>query len=144
MSIIFADGYLFPNLSSQYCDLTSPTALTFPHHQLGHGNGHMPGTGAPTSPMVNGHGHHHLGPLGDSIPTSVIHQTPVTTSPSSSSSMEEFYLAELGFPPRIKKKSRKPKGIDNGPMKRKSREGMHSFKAMPESLFECENVRACA
>lgn len=37
--------------------------------------------------------------------------------------MEEFYLAELGFPPRIKKKSRKPKGIDQGPMKRKSREG---------------------
>jgi hypothetical protein len=61
---------------------------------------------------------------GGSIPTSVIHPTPATTSPSSSSSMEEFYLAELGFPQRMKKKSRKPKGVDNGPMKRKSREGI--------------------
>lgn len=75
--------------------------------------------------MLVGHGHHpHMGSLGNNaIPTSVIHSTPATTSPSSSSSMEEFYLAELGFPPRMKKKSRKPKGMDNGPMKRKSREG---------------------
>lgn len=116
-----SDGYLFANLSSQYCDLTSPT---FPHHSLGH-NGHMSVTGAPTSPMH--HGLHHMNSLGDSIPTSVIHQAPATTSPSSSSSMEEFYLAELGFPPRIKKKSRKPKGIDNGPMKRKSREGSTTY-----------------
>ncbi|CAG7729960.1 unnamed protein product [Allacma fusca] len=122
-----SDGYLFANLSSPYCDLTSPTAVTFQHHPLGHGNGHMSGNGAPTSPMVSHGHHHHMSSLNDSIPTSVIHQAPATTSPSSSSSMEEFYLAELGFPPRIKKKSRKPKGIDNGPMKRKSREGSTTY-----------------
>jgi E74-like factor 1/2/4 len=79
--------------------------------------------------MLNAHAQHHhiLSSLGGPIPTSVIHQTPATTSPSSSSSMEEFYLAELGFPPRMKKKSRKPKGVDNGPMKRKSREGSTTY-----------------
>ncbi|ODM94544.1 Ecdysone-induced protein 74EF [Orchesella cincta] len=129
------DGYPFTGLPGQYCDLNSPTTPTFPHHSLlGHGpGGPMSGGGVggpgPNSPMLNGHAphHHHLSGLGGPVPTSVIHQTPATTSPSSSSSMEEFYLAELGFPPRIKKKPRKPKGVDNGPMKRKSREGSTTY-----------------
>lgn len=133
------DGYPFTGLPGQYCDLNSPTTPTFPHHTLlGHGpGGPMPGgagvggPAGPNSPMLNAHAphhhHHHLSGLGGPVPTSVIHQTPATTSPSSSSSMEEFYLAELGFPPRIKKKPRKPKGVDNGPMKRKSREGSTTY-----------------
>jgi len=126
--VIFPDNYLFANLNGQYSELTSPSASTFPHHPSlnGHMNGgHIPNGGGANSSMLNGHGHpHHLASLGNSMPNSMMNPTPATTSPSSSSSMEEFYLSELGFPPRMKKKSRKPKGMDSGPMKRKSREGI--------------------
>jgi len=137
-----SDNYMFGNLSSQqYCDLTSPTTPTFPLHSAlgGQGLSNVGPGNSPSSPnLLNGHqgghhhpnphSHHHLGSMGSGpVPPSGMHQAPATTSPSSSSSMEEFYLAELGFPPRIKKKPRKPKGIDNGPMKRKSREGSTTY-----------------
>lgn len=113
------DGYAFGGVSGQYCDLGSAGNY---HHLAG--NGHAAMLNATISHLGSHHGpygHHPLlgGPLGHP-PTATSNNT---SSPSSSSSMEEFYLAELGFPPRMKKKSRKPKGIDQGPMKRKSREG---------------------
>ncbi|XP_068202341.1 ecdysone-induced protein 74EF isoform X1 [Palaemon carinicauda] len=58
---------------------------------------------------------------------------PSTASPSSSSSAEDIFLGDMGFPPRMKKKGRKPKPVDaNGQpqqpgMKRKSREGSTTY-----------------
>ena len=89
-----------------------------------------------TSPHYPGHPSGLASPLqGPSSTSHLTHMVssgmgaaPSTASPSSSSSAEDFFLGDMGFPPRMKKKGRKPKPLDaNGQqqpgMKRKSREG---------------------
>ncbi|KAK4303918.1 hypothetical protein Pmani_024092 [Petrolisthes manimaculis] len=95
--------------------------------------------GMVTSPSH--HHHHHypsmMAPASStsSSSSSLTHMglgaAPSTASPSSSSSAEDFFLGDMGFPPRMKKKGRKPKPPDaNGQqpgMKRKSREGSTTY-----------------
>jgi E74-like factor 1/2/4 len=117
------DGYPFGGVSGQYCDIGAANN----YHHLG-GGPHAAMLNATISHLGSHHGHYGHHPLlGGPMNHTPSATTTNTSSPSSSSSMEEFYLAELGFPPRIKKKSRKPKGIDQGPMKRKSREGSTTY-----------------
>ncbi|MPC25721.1 Ecdysone-induced protein 74EF isoform B [Portunus trituberculatus] len=92
-----------------------------------------------TSPHYPGHPSGLASPLqGPSSSSHLTHMVssgmgaaPSTASPSSSSSAEDFFLGDMGFPPRMKKKGRKPKPPDaNGQqpgMKRKSREGSTTY-----------------
>lgn len=108
---------------SGYMDTGSPGdvgagayGVTSPHYP-----GHPSGLASPLlGPSSSSHLTHML--------SSCMGAAPSTASPSSSSSAEDFFLGDMGFPPRMKKKGRKPKPPDaNGQqqpgMKRKSREG---------------------
>lgn len=113
---------------SGYMDTGSPGGVgpyvTSPHYP-----GHPSGLASPLlGPSSSSHLTHMVSPGMGAAPS--------TASPSSSSSAEDFFLSDMGFPPRMKKKGRKPKPPDaNGQqqpgMKRKSREGEpHSLKVM--------------
>lgn len=88
--------------------------VTSPHY-----TGHPSGLASPLMAPSSSHMNHMV--------SSGMGAAPSTASPSSSSSAEDFFLGDMGFPPRMKKKGRKPKPADgNGQqpgMKRKSREG---------------------
>lgn len=103
-----------------YGMVTSPT-----HHH----HHHYPSMMAPASSTSSSSSLTHMG-LG---------AAPSTASPSSSSSAEDFFLGDMGFPPRMKKKGRKPKPPDaNGQqpgMKRKSREGECRVALKKSSIF---------
>lgn len=150
-----------PKYSPQPLHMQSPSlpphTPTFPRPQdsqvMGYGGLGMSGymdTGSPgdvgagaygvTSPHYPGHPSGLASPLlGPSSSSHLTHMlsscmgaAPSTASPSSSSSAEDFFLGDMGFPPRMKKKGRKPKPPDaNGQqqpgMKRKSREGSTTY-----------------
>ncbi|CAL4068376.1 unnamed protein product [Meganyctiphanes norvegica] len=114
----------YGSMGVSYMDVGSPggmisyNGITSPHYSS---QGGLPspllGPGSSSSHMAHMHSN------GMSAP-------PSTASPSSSSSAEDFFLGDMGFPPRMKKKTgRKPKPPDNGQpgMKRKSREGSTTY-----------------
>nr|XP_045593657.1 ETS-like protein pointed [Procambarus clarkii] len=97
----------------------APYGVTSPHY-----TGHPSGLASPLLGPSSSHMNHMV--------TSGMGAAPSTASPSSSSSAEDFFLGDMGFPPRMKKKGRKPKPADaNGQqqpgMKRKSREGSTTY-----------------
>ncbi|KAB7497614.1 Ecdysone-induced protein 74EF isoform B [Armadillidium nasatum] len=104
-------------LTSNYLDTSQGggsgpySALTSPHYS---GHGGLP------SPL--------LGPNPGHMP-GVPGLPPSTASPTSSSSAEDFFLGDMGFPPRMKKKGRKPKSVEGCQpgIKRKSREGSTTY-----------------
>ncbi|KAK8753042.1 hypothetical protein OTU49_002205 [Cherax quadricarinatus] len=110
---------------SGYMDTGSPGGVTAAYGVASpHYTGHPSGLASPLLGPSSSHMNHMV--------TSGMGAAPSTASPSSSSSAEDFFLGDMGFPPRMKKKGRKPKPIDaNGQqqpgMKRKSREGSTTY-----------------
>ncbi|XP_076068220.1 uncharacterized protein LOC143040729 isoform X4 [Oratosquilla oratoria] len=100
----------------------TPYTLSSSHYaNLPSGGLASPLLGPSPASSANSHIRHGLSP-------SSMGAAPSTASPSSSSSAEDFFLGDMGFPPRIKKKGRKPKAADGQPaMKRKSREGSTTY-----------------
>lgn len=113
-------GYGGVGVSGGYLEGGSPGGVaaaygvTSPHY-----TGHSSGL---TSPLLGPSASHM-----NHMVSSGMGAAPSTASPSSSSSAEDFFLGDMGFPPRMKKKGRKPKPADGQGqqpgMKRKSREG---------------------
>lgn len=108
---------------SGYLDAGSPGGVagygvTSPHYPT-----HQSGLTSPLQPPSASHMNHLVSPGMGAAPS--------TASPSSSSSAEDFFLGDMGFPPRMKKKGRKPKPVDGSGqqpgMKRKSREGSTTY-----------------
>ncbi|XP_063603982.1 ecdysone-induced protein 74EF-like isoform X4 [Penaeus indicus] len=117
-------GYGGVGVSGGYLEGGSPGGVaaaygvTSPHY-----TGHSSGL---TSPLLGPSASHM-----NHMVTSGMGAAPSTASPSSSSSAEDFFLGDMGFPPRMKKKGRKPKPADGQGqqpgMKRKSREGSTTY-----------------
>lgn len=115
-------GYGGVGVSGGYLEGGSPGGVaaaygvTSPHY-----TGHSSGLTSPLLGPSASHMNHMVSGMG---------AAPSTASPSSSSSAEDFFLGDMGFPPRMKKKGRKPKPADGQGqqpgMKRKSREGNYS------------------
>ena len=129
-------GYNNLNLSGGYLDTPSPvgvnpsyTGLSSPHYVS------MTNGGLGPSPTHMGHG----------VMPSGMGAAPATASPSSSSSVEDFYLGEMAFPSRMKKKGRKPKPVEPGQtgVKRKSREGskiLFSYSIRYQNNFSLKHL----
>jgi E74-like factor 1/2/4 len=64
--------------------------------------------------------HHQTAPQQFAAPPAI--PTPVIQAATSSVS-DDLYMLDIGFPPRAKKKMKKPKSGEPGAVKRKSREG---------------------
>jgi len=64
--------------------------------------------------------HHQTAPQQFAAPPAI--PTPVIQAATSSVS-DDLYMLDIGFPPRTKKKMKKPKSGEPGTVKRKSREG---------------------
>jgi hypothetical protein len=64
--------------------------------------------------------HHQTAPQQFAAPPAI--PTPVIQAATSSVS-DDLYMLDIGFPPRTKKKMKKPKSGEPGAVKRKSREG---------------------
>ncbi|XP_047492883.1 ecdysone-induced protein 74EF-like isoform X7 [Penaeus chinensis] len=117
-------GYGGVGVSGGYLEGGSPGGVaaaygvTSPHY-----TGHSSGL---TSPLLGPSASHM-----NHMVSSGMGAAPSTASPSSSSSAEDFFLGDMGFPPRMKKKGRKPKPADGQGqqpgMKRKSREGSTTY-----------------
>ncbi|ROT82945.1 Ecdysone-induced protein 74EF isoform B [Penaeus vannamei] len=127
-SVLAADsqvmgGYGGVGVSGGYLEGGSPGGVaaaygvTSPHY-----TGHSSGLTSPLLGPSASHMNHMVSGMG---------AAPSTASPSSSSSAEDFFLGDMGFPPRMKKKGRKPKPADGQGqqpgMKRKSREGSTTY-----------------
>ncbi|XP_069991507.1 ecdysone-induced protein 74EF isoform X3 [Penaeus vannamei] len=116
-------GYGGVGVSGGYLEGGSPGGVaaaygvTSPHY-----TGHSSGLTSPLLGPSASHMNHMVSGMG---------AAPSTASPSSSSSAEDFFLGDMGFPPRMKKKGRKPKPADGQGqqpgMKRKSREGSTTY-----------------
>ena len=107
----------------------SYTGLSSPHYVS------MTNGGLGPSPTHMGHG----------VMPSGMGAAPATASPSSSSSVEDFYLGEMAFPSRMKKKGRKPKPVEPGQtgVKRKSREGskiLFSYSILYQNNFSLKHL----
>lgn len=64
--------------------------------------------------------HHQMAPQQFAAPPAI--PTPVIQAATSSVN-DDLYMLDIGFPPRTKKKMKKPKSGEPGSIKRKSREG---------------------